>query len=769
MREAKFKIKADDQSAAVLKKVQSNLRNTATSAAILDGPLGGVAGRINSIATAAGRMNPALIISGVALAALATGLKSSVVSAAELEQQQLRLEAVLNATGNATGFSAEQLERMAISLGEVTLASQQGARDAIAAISSFGTISGEQFQRTLSLAQDLVAVFGGDLQQTAKQLSRALDDPAGSLSLLERNIGKVESSQRELILSMSESGKAVEAQSLLLDVLAGKVGGTGVGEAGGLIGSIDTLGERWTLLKTNVGNTSALESATESLSELFNVINKGFENDVGSQQADKIIELVAATKLLDEAQKSSAGPARINAIKRGIIELEKEIKTLGEIGQAGLEKSQKEQDASRIKQESQRKEIANAEMLDELFQNSISTEQQHIASLEEQEKAVNKISKAYESLFLKSLQPLDKLAESYRADATVLAETLNAKLISQDEHNRQLLELESQYQVDIEAIQKANGLDEIRQSFLTERQLLAENLSEKQSQVETAFEEGFATEIERNQVMLALAQQHEVDLAEIKLNSAANDPNFSRLDFVILAFETERELLRVHLEEKQILIESDFQDLLIDDKTRKDKLIDAEIVYQNTLTEINQTENKKRDQLERMSFQSRLSGAANFAQNIAILTKQSGKEQHGIAKFAARSAIAINAARAISSSYRVGADIGGPVVGKAFALAAFAAVVKQQQALESIGYGGGGSGSVGSGGTSEPFIPPPQSESIATPSQESGAGGTTVIINGNVYGVDDLGEFIEDALRDSSSAERLTITVLDTGQRVQVA
>lgn len=247
------------------KDVQSRFRNMASTVAVLEGPLGQVAGRINTIGAAAGRMNPALLAFSVTLASLTVGATLAAKAAARREQDMLQFEAQLKATGNASGYTARQLDELALALGRNTLASTTGAREAEGAMLSFRNISGDTFKQLLSYAQDYTAVFKGDLRSNAVKLARALDNPREGLQSLTRQITAFTPQYREMIATMFESGQKIEAQGMIMATLGKMIGGAGEAQGKGLSGQVDTLSENWSRLLETIGQGSGILSAATSL------------------------------------------------------------------------------------------------------------------------------------------------------------------------------------------------------------------------------------------------------------------------------------------------------------------------------------------------------------------------------------------------------------------------------------------------------------------------------------------------------------------------
>ena len=115
------------------------------------------------------------------------------------------------------------------------------------------------------------------------------------------------------------------------------------------------------------------------------------------------------------------------------------------------------------------------------------------------------------------------------------------------------------------------------------------------------------------------------------------------------------------------------------------------------------------------------------------------KKAFKIGKIAAIANATIAGIESTIHSYRFGAQIGGPVLGAAFAATAAAATLVQIQQLKAQNFGGGGTVSaVGSASPSTNVYQPPQPTQGVGPNQEGANGANTyqVIFNGDVSGVD---------------------------------
>ncbi len=222
------------------------------------------------LAEGAGRVTSAFkAIAAAAAIAGATALFTGMIKeAGEAERQLFRLNAIVMATGGAAGFTGAQFDKMARDVARSTLASVEGVQGAIGILATFKSVAGDVFGRTIELSQDMAAVMGQDIKNAALQLGKALEDPATGLTALRRSGVSFTQQEKDLISTLFDSGKAFEAQSLILDKIQEQVGGTGRAEAGGLAGAVDTLGQNWDELLQSLGETGPLQESTKWINAL---------------------------------------------------------------------------------------------------------------------------------------------------------------------------------------------------------------------------------------------------------------------------------------------------------------------------------------------------------------------------------------------------------------------------------------------------------------------------------------------------------------------
>jgi len=290
-----------------LKRIEQSARPASKALQALDGAAGEVrgsleatAGRLGPLGAALTRLGPAGLVAGAALGGIVFGLKASLEAAAEAEASYRRLEAVLKATGDASGLTAGQIANFAEEMEAATLASAESVMDAAAILATFRSVAGDTFTRALRLAQDLAAVFGQDLRGSAVQLGKALEDPVEGINALRRVGVSFTASQRDLIASLVETGQTAAAQKVILDALEQQVGGAGAAEATGLTGAANRLSDAWGNLLKEIGKTSVAAGLAEGA---LDVLARALDGWRGLIADDPISErIVAANRALIEAE-----------------------------------------------------------------------------------------------------------------------------------------------------------------------------------------------------------------------------------------------------------------------------------------------------------------------------------------------------------------------------------------------------------------------------------------------------------------------------------
>jgi hypothetical protein len=289
------------------RQFQGAMSNAAASAALVNGPLGGVASRFSTLAALSGRMNLAAVGVTVGLSAMVLGAGRAVRAFTDLERQQLTVQGTLQATGFAAGRTAGQLEDMARRIAVDTLASAREVRAAQTVLLTFRSVAGETFDRAIDLSQDLAAAGFGTLEGNAVQLGKALEDPVAGLTALTRVGVSFSPTARKMIRDFVEMGQSAEAQRLILEGVAAQVEGLGRAAGAGAAGGFDLVGENtirfFELLGTNLNGDGRIGQFLTTIANGIEVLNRALE---GPSESDRSQEIVAENNrlvvLLEERQ-----------------------------------------------------------------------------------------------------------------------------------------------------------------------------------------------------------------------------------------------------------------------------------------------------------------------------------------------------------------------------------------------------------------------------------------------------------------------------------
>jgi lambda family phage tail tape measure protein len=313
------KVKAElqdigDKGQKSLQKIELAAQPASKGLQALDAAASNVKGRVEELASGLGplgsamrTLGPAGLAAGAALAIVSIGITKSIEEAAQAEQAYNRLQAVLKATGESSGLTGSQIAGFADQLESSTLTTKEKVEEAAAVLATFRSVSGDTFTRALTLAQDMSAVFGQDLASSATRLGRALEDPVEGLSAL-RRVGVVfTQSQRDLIQSLADTGKAAEAQKVILDALEAKIGGAGAAEASGLTGASHNLSISWKNMLEAIGQTRAVsggaELALNGLASAVKAVTSLFEKaPISEQLTEAKASLLEAQQVLQNLQ-----------------------------------------------------------------------------------------------------------------------------------------------------------------------------------------------------------------------------------------------------------------------------------------------------------------------------------------------------------------------------------------------------------------------------------------------------------------------------------
>lgn len=234
----------------------------------------------------------------------------------ELQQEQLRVEAVLTATGRSAEGLRERIGALATGMQQLTKFDDGAVMKAGAVLATFTEITGQHFERTIQLAGDLALVFGGDLTSRTEQLARALTDPAESLGQLERQFGKFNPVLKQQVKDLMAMNEVSQAQKLILDELAGRVGGAATAAYTGLELKVSATSKAYDNLLKAMGDAIFDKNSKDVgfLAEGMNTLTNVIELQIPWWQKLNIAMsgVGGAAALVDAANAAAAAPKPVN-------------------------------------------------------------------------------------------------------------------------------------------------------------------------------------------------------------------------------------------------------------------------------------------------------------------------------------------------------------------------------------------------------------------------------------------------------------------------
>ncbi len=177
-----------------------------------------------------GQVAKAAAVAGAALAAAAVAF--SIKEAAKAEAVRAKLAAVLKATGNAAGFTADELDRQATALQNMTGISDEAILRGQTILATFTQIGEKTFPRATEAVLDLASVLSddaipaaGEIRSAALQLGKALNDPVLGMTALGRAGIQFTKAQKDMVKVLVDSNQTLAAQELILDEVEKQFGG----------------------------------------------------------------------------------------------------------------------------------------------------------------------------------------------------------------------------------------------------------------------------------------------------------------------------------------------------------------------------------------------------------------------------------------------------------------------------------------------------------------------------------------------------------------
>ena len=181
-------VDAQDKTDSAFNGVKSNLDQTKVS-------LDGITDAMNSVGK----------VGAVAFAGLSAGVALSLNEATEANKVLAQLDAVLGSTAGKAGVTKEAAVDLADSLAQVTLFTDDAILSAQNMLLTFTNIGKDVFPDATETVLNMSQALGQDLQSSAVQLGKALNNPIDGITALSRVGVTFTDEQKEMIATMMEA------------------------------------------------------------------------------------------------------------------------------------------------------------------------------------------------------------------------------------------------------------------------------------------------------------------------------------------------------------------------------------------------------------------------------------------------------------------------------------------------------------------------------------------------------------------------------------
>lgn len=274
---------------------RNSMRNMTGSVQLALGPLSGIASRITALVGIFIRGGAAIATFLGSFTAFTVSLTRGLAIAREAETQFLRTESVIRSMGVTANVTADELFEMGYSIAQATLLSASEAREAALALSNFGAVASEQFERVVITAQGVSEQMGGGLVENTRMLGRVMQDPVSRMNDLERRMGRLDRATRNQVTELALAGERYEANEVLLGALADKFD-FAVASAGGLDGAIDGLGDMFNqFYEDALLSSGATEEATNQVIRFKESLEELLDGEFGRRISNAYVSSLRAT------------------------------------------------------------------------------------------------------------------------------------------------------------------------------------------------------------------------------------------------------------------------------------------------------------------------------------------------------------------------------------------------------------------------------------------------------------------------------------------
>ncbi|KLO57649.1 hypothetical protein AA671_21320 [Delftia tsuruhatensis] len=215
--------------------------------------------------TLLGLVNPYTVV-----AAAVVGFGAAMAYSESTLRTNMALMAQLEATGRAGFLNSDAIKQLKKEMIELPGISKSMASAIIADLVQVRTLGGEALQKIALLSADFATATGQDAASAAKELAKAMEEPAKGARVLDEAFNFLTVSQLVAIEAMVEAGDKAGAQGVVLDALGTRLKDLADNSLTPLQTATKNFGDAWDQTMANVANAGTLTAANDLVAGLVN-------------------------------------------------------------------------------------------------------------------------------------------------------------------------------------------------------------------------------------------------------------------------------------------------------------------------------------------------------------------------------------------------------------------------------------------------------------------------------------------------------------------
>jgi hypothetical protein len=208
----------------------------------------------------------------MAIRAVGSAVSGLIEPALEAEAGLTKVQAAVESTKQAAGYTAEQLASMATEMEEAfAIDGDKIMNEITTPLLTFTKISGEAFEESQVAVANMARALDGDFKSAALQVGKALNDPVQGLAALRKSGVSFTDQQIQVIKTLWQTGDAAQAQKLILEELNKEFGGQAAAFADSYAGQIAKLQIAFENLKESLGGAllPAISSVLPAIQQMI--------------------------------------------------------------------------------------------------------------------------------------------------------------------------------------------------------------------------------------------------------------------------------------------------------------------------------------------------------------------------------------------------------------------------------------------------------------------------------------------------------------------